>query len=48
MRNFSQKLYIFLLKLKLYFSDKVSNYVNFHCDHIINLVNVIDVASYSL
>ncbi len=48
MKNFNQKLYIFLFKLKLYFSNKASNCVNLYHDHIINLVNVIDVVSYSL
>ncbi len=48
MRNFNQKLYTFSLKLKLYFSDKALNYMSFHHDHIINLVNIINVASYNL
>ncbi len=47
-KNFNQKLYTFLLKLKLYFSDRILNYMNLHYDHIINLVNVVDIALYSL
>ncbi len=47
-RDFNQKLYIFLLKLKLYLSDRALNYVSLHYDHIINLVNVVDITSYSL
>ncbi len=46
-KDFNQKLYIFLFKLKLYFSDRALNYMNFHYDHIINLVNVVNIASYS-
>ncbi len=48
MRNFSQKLYIFLFKLKLYLSDRALNYMSLYYDHIINLINVINVVLYSL
>ncbi len=47
-RNFSQKLYIFLLKLKLYLSNRALNYISFYYDHIINLINVINIVLYSL
>ena len=47
-KNFNQKLYIFSLKLKLYFSDRALNYMSLYYNHIINLVNIINIASYSL
>ena len=37
MRNFSQKLYTFLLKLKLYLSDRALSHADSQHDHVINL-----------
>ena len=36
-KNFNQKLYTFLFKLKLYFLSKASNHMSSQHDHVINL-----------
>ena len=37
MRDFSQRLYTFSLKLKLYLSDRSSNHMSSQHDHVVNL-----------